>query len=297
MNVITLRPVWYVLSGVMIGLSIIFLAVWGLRQGIDFTGGSLLAVKFNTRPVTTEVQQVFDKASLNVGAIVTQPVGDREMQFRLRHLDEVEHQRMLQALKKKYPEVVELRFDAIGPVIGQELRQKSIQGLIIVLVAIMIYVAYVFRKVSVPVKSWKYGLVTIFTAFHDVIVPVGVFAFLGHFYHVEIGTPFVAAILTILGYSITDTIVVMDRIRENLQKVSGSFEDIVAKSVRQTYFRSFSTSMATLLTLFAIHFFGGESLRDFTLALIIGIAVGTYSSIFIASPLLVTWDRLAKRKS
>ena len=149
---------------------------------------------------------------------------------------------------------------------------------------------------GMPVKSWKYGLVTIFTAFHDVIVPVGVFAFLGHFYGVEIGTAFIAAILTILGYSITDTIVVMDRIRENLQKLSGTFEDIVSKSVRQTYFRSFSTSMTTLLVLLAIHFFGGETLRDFTLALIIGITVGTYSSIFIASPLLVTWDRLSRKK-
>ncbi|MSR84845.1 protein translocase subunit SecF [Candidatus Uhrbacteria bacterium] len=295
MNVITLRPVWYILSGTMIGLSILFLAIWGLKQGIDFTGGSLLAVKYNTRPTPTEVQQVFDTAHVNLGSIVIQPVGEQEMQFRLRHMTEEEHQTLIQALKKKYADAVELRFDAIGPVIGEELRQKAIRGLVIVLVAIALYVAYVFRKVSVPVKSWKYGLVTIFTAFHDVIVPIGVFAFLGHFYGIEIGTPFVAAILTILGYSITDTIVVMDRIRENLQKLSGSFEDIVAASVRQTFFRSFSTSITTLLVLFAIHFFGGESLRDFTLTLIIGIATGTYSSIFIASPLLVSWDRWSRK--
>ncbi|MDO8617293.1 MAG: protein translocase subunit SecF [Candidatus Uhrbacteria bacterium] len=296
LNVITLRLVWYVLSGLMIGLSIAFLALWGLKQGIDFTGGSLYVARFDSRPSSTELEQILQTANLHLGSVVIQPVGDQDMQLRLRNLNEEEHQKLFQALKKKYPEVIELRFDAIGPVIGEELRNKSIRGLVIVLVAIMLYVAYVFRKVSAPVQSWKYGLVTIFTAFHDVIVPVGVFAFLGHYYGVEIGTPFVAAILTIMGYSITDTIVVMDRIRENLQKTSGTFEEIVSASVRQTYFRSFSTSMTTLLTLFAIHFFGGESLRDFTLALIIGIAVGTYSSIFIASPLLVTWNKWTRRK-
>jgi len=295
-NVITLRPAWYVLSGLMIGLSIAFLAVWGLKQGIDFTGGSLYVARFNPRPSPVELEQVLQTSNLNLGSVVIQPVGDQDTQLRLRNLNEEEHQKLFQALKTKYPSATELRFDAIGPVIGEELRNKSIRGLAIVLAAIMLYVAYVFRKVSAPVQSWKYGLVTIFTAFHDVIVPVGVFSFLGHFYGVEIGTPFVAAILTIMGYSITDTIVVMDRIRENLQKTSGTFEEIVSNSVRQTYFRSFSTSMATLLTLFAIHFFGGESLRDFTLALIIGIAVGTYSSIFIASPLLVTWNKWTRRK-
>lgn len=295
-NVVKLRPVWYILSGLMIGLSITFLSMWGLRQGIDFTGGSLLVARFDPRPATADIQQVLDKTISDLGTTIIQPAGDTDVQIRLKHIEENDHQKIVSALKEKFGKVTELRFDAIGPVIGQELRQKAIQGLILVLLAILAYVAYVFRKVSTPVQSWKYGIVTIFSAFHDVIVPVGVFAFLGHFYHVEIGTAFVAAILTILGYSITDTIVVFDRIRENLTKRSGAFEDIVALSVRQTFFRSFSTSMTTLLTLFAIHFFGGESLRDFTLALIIGIAVGTYSSIFIASPLLVSWYKLSGRK-
>ena len=180
---------------------------------------------------------------------------------------------------------------------GEELRQKSIRGLVIVLLAIMAYVAYVFRKVSAPVQSWKYGLITIFTAFHDVIVPLGVFSALGHFKGIEVGSAFIAAILTILGYSITDTIVVMDRIRENLQKRQGAFSDIVEASVEQTYLRSLNTSLATLLTLAAIFFFGGATLHDFTLTLIIGIAVGTYSSIFIASPLLVSWDIWSKKRA
>lgn len=296
-NVIKLRPVWYAASGIMIALSIAFLSLWGLKQGIEFTGGSLLSVRFasSTAPSVADVQPALAGTHLDLGSVVIQPVGITDMQFRLKHLDEGEHQTLITAIKQKFPGTIELRFDAIGPVIGEELRQKSIKGLLIVLLAILLYVAYVFRKVSSPVQSWKYGVVTIFTAFHDVIVPIGVFSLLGHISGVEIGTAFIAAILTIMGYSITDTIVVMDRIRENLQKRTGAFEDIVALSVRQTYLRSFSTSMATLLTLIAIHFFGGQSLRDFTLTLIIGIAVGTYSSIFIASPLLVTWERWKAR--
>jgi len=296
LHVTKLRWVWYVLSGIMVGGSIFCLAFWGLRQGIDFTGGSLMALRFGQRPTPVAMQQTLDGANLDLGSVVIQPVADTDMQIRLKHLDEEQHQQLSQAIQKAYPGTTELRFDAIGPVVGQELRQKAIQGLFIALLAILLYVAIVFRKVSAPVKSWKYGVVTIFTAFHDVIVPVGVFCILGHFYGWEIGTNFIAAILTILGYSITDTIVVLDRVRENLQKRTGSFEDIVEASVHQTFLRSFNTSVATLLTLTAIYLFGGTSLREFTLTLIIGIAVGTYSSIFIASPLLVSWEKWSRKR-
>ncbi|HEU0051428.1 MAG TPA: protein translocase subunit SecF [Patescibacteria group bacterium] len=295
-TIVTLRPIWYLFSGILIVASIVSLAVWGLKQGIDFTGGSLLVVRFPAQPAATDVRQTIDQAKLNLGEIVVQPIGSSDVQIRMKTVTEDQHQGILSALHAKYGNVTELSFDAIGPTIGQELRQKSIQGLLIVLAAILIYIAIVFRKVSFPVQSWKYGVVTIFTAFHDVIVPIGVFSVMGHFYGSEIGTPFIAAILTILGYSVTDTVVVMDRIRENLMKKDGTFEEIVSLSVRQTLLRSFSTSMATLLTLIAIHFWGGTSLREFTLTLIIGIAVGTYSSIFIASPLLVTWQKFANRK-
>jgi len=294
LHVIKLRWVWYSLSIVMIGGSLFALFFWGLKQGIDFTGGSLLAARFVSRPSPIELRQSIADANLDTGEVVIQPVADTDMQVRLKHLGEDQHQALWQAIKKKYPDATELRFDAIGPTVGEELRQKAIQGLAIALAAILVYVALAFRKVSAPVKSWKYGVVTIFTAFHDVIVPVGVFSVLGHFYGWEIGTSFIAAVLTILGYSITDTIVVVDRIRENLQKRTGTFEEIVEASVHQTFLRSFNTSMATLLTLFAIEIFGGSSLREFTLTLIIGIAVGTYSSIFIASPLLVSWERWSR---
>lgn len=289
------RYVWYTVSGLLIGLSIAAYAVWGLKLGIDFTGGTLMAVQYDQRPPVDEVQSLLRDQNLDLGSVVAQPVGDDSWQFRMRPLTQTEHEQIWNAMHEKYPTAQESRFDAVGPVIGEELRSKSLQGMVVTLLAILVYVAYAFRKVSKPVASWKYGVVTIFTAFHDVIVPVGLFAVLGHFRGIEVGTSFIAAILTILGYSITDTIVVMDRIRENLPKRSGSFAEIVDVSVRQTFLRSFNTSMTTLLTLLAVFFFGGATLHDFTLTLIVGIAVGTYSSIFIASPMLATWQMFKKR--
>lgn len=263
------------------------LAAFGLKQGIDFAGGSLLSVRYeNQRPSAVEAEQAL--APLDLGGIVVQPVGENDMNFRMRTLNESEHQQVMSTLQENYGNITELRFDSIGPVIGQELRSKSITALVIVFIAILIFIGWTFRKVFVPVASWKYGLITVFAAFHDVIIPIGVFAFLGRFYGIEIGTSFIAAILTVMGYSINDTIVVFDRIRENLQKTSGTFVEIVNKSLNQTILRSINTTVTTLLALVAVYFFGGESIRDFALTLILGILAGTYSSIFIASPLLVT---------
>ncbi len=285
----------YAFSAVLILVSCIALAGYGLKQGIEFTGGSLMALRFDERPASSEVEQILRESVPDIGSVIIQPAGDKDVQIRLKALTEDEHQKATLSLKAKWSTVQELRFDAIGPVIGQELRSKSIQGLLIVLLAIMAYVAYAFRKVAAPVQSWKYGLITIFTAFHDTILPLGVFALLGHFAGMEIGTPFVAAILTILGYSITDTIVILDRVRENLGKVDGTFSHIIDISMRQSFLRSFNTSVTTLLALVAIYLFGGSSLHEFTLALIIGITTGTYSSLFIAAPMLLTIDKLSKK--
>lgn len=290
------RYVWYALSAVMILASAISLGAYGLKQGIDFTGGSILAVRFEQRPSIADTDAALREAVKDLGAVVIQPAGDSDIQIRTKTLTEDEHTAVTAKLSQSFGTSTELRFDAIGPVIGKELRDKSLQGLAVTLVLILAYVAWAFRKVSGRVKSWQYGLVTIAAAFHDIIVPLGVFAALGHFRGDEVGTPFVAALLTILGYSITDTIVVLDRVRENLQKSEGTFAEIVEASIQQTMLRSFNTSVTTLLTLVAIYLFGGATLHDFTLTLIIGITVGTYSSIFVAAPLLVTLDKWAARK-
>lgn len=289
MNIIRLRKLWYALSVVLVGGSIALVAIFGLKQGIDFTGGSLLAIRFESRPNPVELEQVLQP--LNLGAITIQPVGETDMNIRMKSLEESTHQETMKALREKYGSVTELEFNSIGPAIGEELRKKSLFALALVFGGILLYVAWSFRKVSAPVTSWKYGVITLITAFHDVALPVGVFALLGKFHGVEIGTPFIAAILTIMGYSINDTIVVFDRVRENLQRGGGTFEEIVNRSLRQTILRSFNTSMTTLLAMLAVYIFGGASMRDFALALLVGIATGTYSSIFIASPLLVTWQK------
>jgi len=293
MNIIKYRKFWYSISGVFFVLSFIFLGVFGLKQGIDFTGGSLLAVRYEgQQPTAVEAEQVL--SDLNLGSVVIQPVGDKDMHFRMKSLDENMHQEVLTALRTKY-KITELRFDSIGPVIGKELKSRSIIALIIVFLSIMVYVAWAFRRVSVPVKSWRYGAITVLAAIHDVIIPVGFFVLFGKLFGTEIGTPFIAAILTIMGYSINDTIVVFDRIRENLQTTSGTFKDIVNNSLNQTLSRSLNTTVTTLLALLAVYLFGGDSIKDFALTLIIGILAGTYSSIFIASPLLYTVYRFSRR--
>ena len=294
--IVKYRHIWYTISAVVLLTSLLGVGAYGLKQGIDFTGGSILAMRFEQRPSITDTDAALRNAVTDLGAVVIQPAGENDIQIRTRALNEDEHSAVLAAFSQSFGTSTELRFDAIGPVIGKELREKSLQGLLVTLVLILLYVAWAFRKVSGSVKSWQYGAVTIAAAFHDIIVPVGVFAFLGHFYGVEVGTPFVAAILTILGYSITDTIVVLDRVRENMQKRDGTFAEIVEISIQQTLLRSFNTSVTTLLALVAIYLFGGATLRDFTLTLIIGISVGTYSSIFIASPFLVTMDNWSRAK-
>lgn len=296
-SLVAMRRVWFAFSGTILALAIAALLGWGLHFGIDFTGGSLMAFRFTNRPAVTELAQTLQVSGVDVGTPVVQPVGDQEVQIRTKELSEAQYKTLVGSLKAKYGELTELRFDTIGPVIGAELRSKSLQGVVVALLLIMLYIAYAFRKVSAPVESWKYGVVTMISAAHDVLIPLGVFAALGHYRQIEVGTPFVAAILTILGYSITDTIVVLDRVRENLPRMKASFTDVVDFSLRQTYLRSIFTSVTTLLTLLAVFFFGGSSLHEFTLAMIIGIAVGTYSSVFVAPMILVSWNARDEKRN
>ena len=180
-----------------------------------------------------------------------------------------------------------MKFEAVGPILGKELQQKTITAIIISVIAIIIYVALAFRKVSYPIKSWKYGVIGIIALMHDIFITVGVFSLLGGLFNIEVDMLFITALLTILGYSINDTIVIYDRIRENLRKINGTFEDIIDKSINETMARSLSTTITTLLSLVAVFFFGGDTIKMFALALIVGITLGAYSSIFVASPLLV----------
>lgn len=294
MKIIQKRKNWFTLSGILVVLSILSLSFWGLNFGIDFTGGSLLEIEFsNYRPSVSDVRASLEP--LDLGSLIVQPVEDQGMIFRFQDISEEKHQQSLDMLRENFGgegnELVELRYDSIGPSIGRELKQKAFYSVIIVLIGIILFIAWSFRKVSKPLESWKYGLAAVVALFHDVILVLGLFSVLGEFYGVEVNSAFIAAILTVLGYSINDTIVVFDRIRENLPKSDVDFEATVNTSVNQTLVRSINVSLTTLLVLVSIILFGGATIRDFVLALALGVVVGTYSSIFLASPILVSMNK------
>ena len=298
----TYSKFYYIFSGALFVLAIVALILFGLKFGIEFIGGTNMQVDFQggQRPSNEEIKNSLQ--SFNLGEIVVEPTGSSEDILRFKQVDEKTHQQILVKLQgdfnKDGREVTEKAFEYIGPSVGNELRNKTILALLLTLLAITFYIAFAFRKVSRPVSSLKYGLASLIALFHDVVIPVGVFAVLGKLYNVEITIPIIAAILTILGFSVHDTIIIFDRIRENIFRQGMSqFEDSVNASLNQTLGRSLSTSFTLLLVLVALLVFGGESLRYFALALIIGVVSGTYSSIFIAAPLLVTWYKLSLKKS
>ncbi len=300
-NIIQKRKIWISISIILFVTAIVFISMWGLKLGIDFTGGSLLEVKFGAnKPNVVEVSEAVK--DLNLNSLSVQP-SESSMILRFQESSEDVHQKVLSSLDKlnssKNPgsadSFEELNFTGIGPSVGQELQRKAVYAIILVLIAISLYISYAFRKVSKPIASWKYGVATLIALFHDTVIVIGFFALLGKFWGVEVNTSFVAAVLTVLGFSVHDTIVVFDRIRENLPKSADNFEVTVNRSVNQTLTRSINTSMTVMFVLLSIVLFGGESIKYFALALLVGIFFGTYSSIFLASPILVIWNNTKKK--
>jgi preprotein translocase subunit SecF len=281
--------------------SIISLSVFGLRFSIDFTGGSLLEINIQGEHQLTPpiISEKIKTALPRLTDLVAQPTAEGFL-IRTKDLSETEHQTVLQVFKDNLPgnTIDEKRFESIGPVVGEELKNKAIWAVSIAVIMMIAYIAWAFRKVSKPVASWKYGLGAIIALIHDLIITTGIFSVLGHFSpNFEIDLLFVTAMLTILGYSVNDTIVVYDRTRENLiYSPQETFEATVNKSVNETMTRSIHTGMATLFVLLALILFGGESILSFALVLFIGVIFGTYSSIFIATTLLVVWHKLGMKK-
>ncbi len=301
MIIIKYRKIFYALSGILIAMSAGALLVWGLNFGIDFKGGAIIEVSYpEDRPEIGAVKENLDKLSL--GSYSLQPTGNEGFILRSRAINDAERPLIQESFSFKDSKKVEVkRFNSVGPVLGKEAATKSLISLFIVIFCIVIFITFAFRKVSEPISSWKYGFIAIVALLHDVIVPTGVFAALGHYYGYEIDTLFVTALLVVLGFSVHDTIVVFDRVRENLSLARGhrekkSFDKIVGDSVSQTFARSINTSLTTILALVVLYIFGAESTRHFSLALIVGIAAGTYSSIFFGSPLLVTFEKWQNRK-
>ncbi len=275
-------------------LAVIAVSVFGLKLGSDFRGGALMEIKFTDKNNTPEISKIQDwlKQENKIQELSISPAGDSSLIFRLGEIDEATHQKILAGLKLKFGSFEEKQFSSVGAIIGKELKRKSLIATALVLFLIFIYIAFVFRKMARTLSPFAMSLAAIIALAHDVLIPIGVFSLLGRYQGIEITAVFVAAILTILGFSVSDTVVVFDRIRENVLRfgLKENFGVLVHKSIMQTLTRSLNTTFATLLSLVAIYFFGGESIKYFSLAMIIGIFLGAYSSIFVASPILVWWS-------
>ena len=297
-DIIGQRKYFYIFSGTLMILSIVSLSTWGLKYGLDFTGGTLMEVKSSKLKVQSEeFKNTLQETGIN-DAVIT-PTQNDSMLIRYGNSDDEKNKAVLAKLHEKYSDIQNTRLDYIGPSISDELKKKAIWALGVAVLGIALYIAYAFRKVSRPVESWKYGVGAVVALVHDVLITVGVFSVLGHLMNVEVDSSFIAALLTILGFSVHDTIVVYDRTRENLLR-SGSvedFSDTVNQSLNETMARSINTSLTVIITLLAIFLFGGETIKNFTLALLVGVTFGTYSSIFVASALMVDWWRFLVRKN
>lgn len=291
---------WYFLFSLLIIIpGVISLFLYGLRLSIDFTGGSRITLLFN-KPVSqvqvVEVRKTFEKQEIEISTLQT---SQKEVFIRTKPILEKQDATLLTELDKnqKIGDFKQEQFETIGPTIGKEITLNALKAIGIGSLLIMLYIDWSFRKVPKPASSWRFGITTIVTLLHDVLVLVGIFSILGHFFHVEVDTLFLTALLTVMGFSVHDTIVVFDRIRENMLRSSASdFAKVVNNSILQTLTRSLNTSLTAMLVLFTLLLFGGESLRWFIAALLIGIATGTYSSIFNAAPLLVLWHELDEKR-
>jgi preprotein translocase subunit SecF len=291
MKIVENKKIFFIISGVTVGLSLLFVLLWGLVFGIDFTGGAITEVSYTERPSKEMVEERI--GTLPIGGFSLRASGEDNFILRTKDLEEAERLAVMNALS--LGESVGMnteRFNSIGPIIGEELRNKAFFAIATVMLAIIFFIALTFRHVSKPVSSFKYGMIAIVALFHDIILPVGLFAVLGQFFGAEVDVLFVMALLAILGYSVNDTIVVFDRVRENLRhneetNTRERFEETVGRSLNQTFVRSINTSLTTGFVLMTLFLIGGETTRYFALTLLAGVIAGTYSSIFLATPLLV----------
>lgn len=283
----------YIITGIMVIASLFSLFKFGLNLSTDFLGGTIWEINFDSRPANSVIQEKLNKFDL--GDITIQPTGEKGVILRFKNIDEAAHQQMFSNLSE-ISKVDEKRFESVGPTIGKELREKTVLLIIISLISLLVYIAISFRKLTWPIAGWQYGLVSVITLAIDVLVPLLVLILLGRFENVQFTIPIVAALLTILGYTMNDKVIIFDRVRENLLKSKvDSFPDTVNQSLNQIIGRSLSTGFCTLLILSMLFVFGGETLKYFALTLIIGIVMGTYTSLFIASALLITWSRRSHR--
>lgn len=295
MNLMKYRKIYYMISGAFILVGTISLLLWGLKPSIDFTGGSRIELKG-----ISEVKKAEEFARNNgLENVTSQRVSGESLSLRFKEIDEAKHNEVKGKIKSSLGEgVSEVAFETVGPTISQEITKKAFFSILFASVVIIFYIGYSFRKVPYPANSWEFGIAAIIALLHDVIVVLGSFSLLGHFFNIEIDPLFITALLTVIGFSVHDTIVIFDRIRENLIKKGGDdFEGVANLSIVEMLPRSINTSYLGFAIILILFLFGGSTIRHFILALVIGTFSGSYSSIFNASPLLVSWQEYKKKRS
>lgn len=306
MNIIKRRLIWYILSGVLIIASILALAFWGLNPGADFTGGTLIEVGFNKNVSSGTVYEALK--DIDLPSITVSNTEQNSVLIKTKVLEAGEIDNILSTLKTNLvsdsnnlgiTQVEKKQVQVIGPTVGSDLTKRAMKAVAIAIIAIILYIAWSFRRVQRPFSSWSMSTATILALVHDIIIIFGFVSLINHFYGYEANSYLLVALLTVLGFSVHDTIVVFDRIRENLlhRPDSDKIAVIVNDSINQTLARSLNTSLTAVLVLLALATIGGGAIRPFVLTLLAGIVVGTYSSIFIASPLLVTWGSIREKKT
>ncbi len=297
LNIIGKKNWYFLFSLVIILPGLISLFIWGLKLSIDFTGGSRMTFVFPktvNEQTVTDVKSVLTKEQIE---IVTVQTSGNQLSLRTKAINEKKNAAVITAIKKEVGDFKQDSFETIGPIIGQEVTSNALKATLLSSFLIVLYIAWSFRSVPKPLSSWRFGICAIVALIHDVLLLLGIFSLLGHFFNVEVDSLFVTALLTVVGFSVHDTIVVFDRIRENLRRTVGvPFPQLVNDSILQTLVRSLNTSLTAMLVLCTMLIFGGETLKWFIVALLIGIASGTYSSIFNASALLVLWDELDRKR-
>jgi len=294
LNIVGNKKIWFTISIILVGIAVISVATFGFKESAELKGGALWEFKVSGQNLSVADVQNELVTNLHIeDAQVSADAGNQSFLVIFGSITEPVHQQYITELQQVWPSFQELSFQSISPSVGANLRNNSIIAILLVLVGISLYIAFAFRKASRPISSWKYGWITLLTLFHDVAIPAGMLALLGHFANVQIDSDIIVALLVVMGFSVHDTIVVFDRIRENLLNHRGKvpFATIINDSVNQTLARSINTSLTLILVLLALYFVGPADLKYFVLTLLVGVTTGIYSSIFIASPALVVTSK------
>ncbi len=294
-DIIGKRKLWFIISFILVVPGTLALIAWGLKPGIDFTGGQEMEV--SGKATQEELRDIVAKSGVKDITVTTS--GESNLLVRYSDKDTGETEQVHQNVKVLIQQggLSEVSFSSVGPSVSRDITRNALLGVGLASIAILLYISFAFRNTPPPVTSWSFGGTAIFAMLHDALFVLGVFAILGHFYGIQVDSLFVTALLTVIGFSVHDTIVVYDRIRENLRRLNKPFEEVANISINETLARSLNTSITVIIVLLAFYLFGGESIRNFVLALLIGIIAGTYSSIFFATPSLVVYNNWKIKRS